>query len=497
MQYSIKTASPETIKTDVLVVSIFEGGILSESATAIDQATHNKLSALIKSGDINTKLGHCRVLFDIAGLKAPRLVVLGLGKAADLSINTFKQALHGVAHCLLDIGAHNATLSLLDVSVTPLSLTDKTRTAVEALGSAFYQFNEFKSTPSTARQLTELFFLAANPSDVAAMEKGLKIGQALVSGMNCARDLGNRPGNVLVPATLAEEAKKLAKVHSKRMKCKILDQADMQKLGMGALLAVAQGSVQPPKLIVLEYHNDDEQEAPIALIGKGVTFDSGGISIKPSDGMDEMKYDMCGAASVLGTLTALAELEAKINVVAIIPAVENMPSGSAARPGDIVKTLSGQTVEILNTDAEGRLILCDALTYAAQFKPKAMIDIATLTGAIVVALGRHPHGLFANDDVVANALLAAGDKTGDRAWRMPVWEDYQSQLDSNFADMTNIGGREGGACTAAAFLARFTKDYRWAHLDIAATAWKSGKEKGATGRPVPLLLAFLLDHAKS
>ncbi|NBR26848.1 MAG: leucyl aminopeptidase, partial [Betaproteobacteria bacterium] len=322
---------------------------------------------------------------------------------------------------------------------------------------------------------------------------GLEQGLAVAHGVSLARDLGNLPGNVCTPTYLAGAARDLAKHY--RMKLTVLERAQMEKLGMGALLSVARGSVQPPKLIVLEYRGGPAGQRPVALVGKGVTFDTGGISLKPAPEMDEMKFDMCGAASVLGTLKAIAEMKLRINVVGLIPATENMPGGRATKPGDIVTTMSGQTVEILNTDAEGRLILCDALTYAERYKPQAVIDIATLTGACVIALGHVVSGLFANDDALAREVLNAGEASGDRAWHLPLHDEYQEQLNSNFADFANIGGRPAGAVTAACYLSRFTKKFKWAHLDIAGTAWKSGKEKGATGRPVPLLTQFLIKRA--
>jgi leucyl aminopeptidase len=330
-------------------------------------------------------------------------------------------------------------------------------------------------------------------ADVRKAEAGRTQGAAIAEGMALTKDLGNLPPNVCTPAYLAEQARELAKRY--RMKVHVLDRADMEKLGMGSLLSVAQGSRQPPKFIVLE-HRGGKSTKPVVLVGKGVTFDTGGISIKPAAEMDEMKFDMSGAGSVLGTMKAVGELDLALNVVGLIPATENMPGGQATRPGDIVKSMSGQTVEILNTDAEGRLILCDALTYAERYEPAAVIDIATLTGACVIALGHVASGLFSNDDALANEILAAADAAHDRAWRMPLWDDYQEQLKSNFADFANIGGRPAGSVTAACFLARFARKYKWAHLDIAGVAWRSGKEKGATARPVPLLVQFLLGRVR-
>ena len=318
---------------------------------------------------------------------------------------------------------------------------------------------------------------------------------AIAHGMKLAKDLGNLPGNICTPAYLAEQAAKMADAH--KLKVTILEEKDMEKLGMHSLLSVTRGSRQPAKLITLEYRGGDKKQKPVVLVGKGLTFDSGGISLKPGAEMDEMKYDMCGAASVLGTMQAIAEMGLKLNVVAVIPSSENMPDGAASKPGDIVTSMAGLTIEILNTDAEGRLILCDALTYAARFEPDTVIDIATLTGACVIALGGVASGLFSNQDPLARELLDAGEYANDKAWQMPLWDDYQQQLDSNFADMQNIGGRAAGSITAACFLSRFTKDYRWAHLDIAGTAWKSGKEKGSTGRPVPLLTQYLISRANT
>jgi len=316
---------------------------------------------------------------------------------------------------------------------------------------------------------------------------------ATSAGIHLAKDLGNLPGNICTPTYLATQAQKLAKQHSK-IKTSVLEESDMKKLGMGSLLSVSIGSRQPAKLITMEYMAGDKKQAPIVFVGKGVTFDSGGISLKPGGGMDEMKYDMCGAASVIGVMNAIAEMQLAINVVGIVPTVENMPDGLASRPGDIVTSMSGQTIEILNTDAEGRLILCDALTYAEKFNPDVVIDIATLTGACIVALGAHPAGLLSNHNPLANDLLSAGQTSGDRCWQLPLWDDYQDQLKSNFADMANIGGKGAGTITAACFLSRFTKKYHWAHLDVDGVAWKSGAHKGATGRPVGLLAQYVLDR---
>ena len=328
--------------------------------------------------------------------------------------------------------------------------------------------------------------------ELSAGETAVRLGKAISAGVTLARDLGNLPGNICTPTYLAKQAQALEKHGA--IKTRVLEEADMEKLGMGALLSVSRGSRQPAKLIIMEYHGGKKDEPPVALVGKGLTFDAGGISIKPAAAMDEMKFDMCGGASVLGTLQAVAELKLPINVVGIVPSSENLPDGDANKPGDIVTSMSGQTIEILNTDAEGRLILCDALTYTERFDPAVVIDIATLTGACVVALGAHASGLMGNNEGLVRDLLSAGKYAHDRAWQLPLWDDYQSQLDSNFADMANVGGREGGALIAACFLARYTKKFKWAHLDIAGTAWKSGRNKGATGRPVSLLTTYLIQR---
>ena len=367
------------------------------------------------------------------------------------------------------------------------------RATVEAARATAYRFDELKSRKDPAGRLTRLGI--GLPSGSAGdARRGIKVGTAVANGADLARDLGNRPPNVCTPSHLAAVAKDLAKRH-KRMEAKVLDEREMERLGMGALLSVARGAHEPARLIVLEYRGGPQRAAPVVLCGKGITFDTGGISIKPAPKMDEMKFDMCGAASVLGTMAALGELQPACNVVAIVPSCENMPGGEATRPGDIVKSMSGQTVEILNTDAEGRLILCDAITYARRYKPRYLIDVATLTGACVVALGHVYAGLFSNDEDLARALLAAGERSLDLAWHMPVNEEYGESLRSNFADFANSGTREGGASVAANFLSRFVDGLRWAHLDIAGVAWRSNSNKGATGRPVPLLVDFLLDLA--
>ncbi|HXH02200.1 MAG TPA: leucyl aminopeptidase [Candidatus Competibacteraceae bacterium] len=494
MEFTVKTGNPEKQRSACVVVGVYEGRKLSAAAARLDQVSGGQLVKLLGRGDLEGKPGQSLMLYDLPDTACERVLLVGCGKKDELDDRRYRQILANAASALDALHASSAVSYLAELEVKGRDLAWKARQLAEVTEHTLYRFDQLKSEKDKRRRkLARIILGLTERSEQTAAERGLKEGQAIAVGQHLVRDLGNLPGNICTPTYLAEQAKLLADSDT-RFSLQVLEREDMEKLGMGALLSVAKGSVQPPKLIVLEYRNGGDAK-PIALIGKGITFDTGGISIKPSADMDEMKFDMCGAASVLGTLKAVAQLELPLNVVGIIAAAENMPSGQASKPGDIVTSLSGQTVEILNTDAEGRLVLCDALTYAERFQPAAVVDIATLTGACVIALGRHPHGLFSNDDKLAQELLTASQAAADRAWQMPLWEDYQSQLDSNFADMANIGGRDAGAITAACFLSRFAKKYKWAHLDIAGTAWKTGKEKGATGRPVPLLTQFLLSRA--
>ncbi len=491
MEFSIKQGNPEKLKSGCVVVGVFEGGKLSTSAQALDKAAKNVLSDLIAQGDISGKAASTLLLHKLPGVAAERVLLVGLGKANQLDNKTSLDILRATFTALNGTPAKEATLFLIDESIGK-NAEWVIKQAVFTAAEQAFRADGMKSKPSKAATLKQIN-IATLEKPAAALKQALDQATATVQGINLAKTLGNLPGNICTPSYLASKALALSKEH-KSIKTTVLEEKDMQKLGMGSFLSVTRGSEQPAKLITLEYYGADKKHKPIVLVGKGITFDTGGISLKPGAEMDEMKYDMCGAASVLGTLQAIAGMGLKINVVGVIPTCENMPSGAATKPGDIVTSMSGQTIEILNTDAEGRLILCDALTYSAKFNPDTVIDIATLTGACVVALGHIASGLFANEEKLAQELLAAGEQSHDRAWQLPLWEDYQPLLDSNFADMANIGGRMGGTITAACFLARFTKDYRWAHLDIAGTAWKSGKEKGSTGRPVPLLTQYLINR---
>lgn len=494
MEFSIKQGSPEKLRSGCVVVGVFDGGKLSDPAQVLDKAARHYISGIISRGDMTGKAASTLLLHHVPDVASERVLLLGLGKLTELDARQFNNCARAAMRALRATGAKDALLYLAEIPVKGRDSAWCINQGIQAAYETVYRFDRLKSKPEADKKVLRKiqFGLLARKSS-AALETSLAQAVAIARGIALAKDLGNLPGNVCTPVYLAHQAVTLGKTH-KAIKTTVLDEKDMKKLGMGSLLSVTRGSTEPAKLITLEYHGTDKKQKPIVLVGKGVTFDSGGISLKPGAEMDEMKYDMCGAASVLGTIQAIAEMKLKINVVGIIPACENMPSGEATKPGDIVTSMSGQTIEILNTDAEGRLILCDALTYAAKFAPDTVIDIATLTGACIIALGHVASGLYSNQDKLAHDLLSAGEQTQDRAWHMPLWEDYQAQLDSNFADMQNIGGRAAGSITAACFLARFTKEYRWAHLDIAGTAWKSGKEKGATGRPVPLLTQYLINR---
>ncbi|AMO78402.1 leucyl aminopeptidase [Pseudomonas citronellolis] len=495
MEFLVKSVSPQTLKTATLVLAVGEGRKLGTVAQAVDTASGGAIAALLKRGDLAGKVGQTLLLQALPNLKAERVLLVGAGKERELSDRQYRKLVSSVLASLKSLGGGDAVLALGDLAVKGRDAHGKARLLVETLADGLYVFDRFKSQKADAPKLKKITLLA-DKADAPAVEQGARQAQAIANGMALTRDLGNLPPNLCHPSFLADEAKALAKAH-KNLKVEVLDEKKLRELGMGAFLAVAQGSEQPPRLIVLQYNGGKKDEAPYALVGKGITFDTGGISLKPGLGMDEMKFDMCGAASVFGTFRAVLELQLPINLVGLLACAENMPSGRATRPGDIVTTMSGQTVEILNTDAEGRLVLCDTLTYAERFKPQAVVDIATLTGACIVALGANTSGLMGNNDALVRQLLKAGEHADDRAWQLPLFDEYQEQLDSPFADIANIGGPKAGTITAGCFLSRFAKKYHWAHLDIAGTAWISGgKDKGATGRPVPLLTQYLLDRVK-
>ena len=494
MEFSIKSGSPEKRRTACIVVGVFESRKLSASASRLDEAMGGNLSELLRRGDMTGKAGTTLLLQRSPGVAAERVLLVGLGKEREFRENAYRAALAAAMRALEATGAIDASLCLTELPVKKRDLAWRVRQAAMVATETLYRFDRLKSKPDEApRSLRRLAFCVERRGDVGVAEQALAQGQAIAAGTSLMKELANLPGNICTPTYLAEQARALAAEHG--LAAEILGRAEMEQLGMNTLLAVARGSHQPPHFIVLKYEGGEPGEKPVVLVGKGVTFDTGGISLKPPPEMDEMKFDMSGAASVLAAIKAAALMKLPLNVIAVVPAVENMPGGSATRPGDVVTSMSGQTVEILNTDAEGRLILCDALTYVERFEPDCVIDVATLTGACVIALGHVVSGLLANDDGLARELLDAGQASWDRAWQLPLLDDYQEQIKSNFADMGNIGGRAAGTITAAAFLSRFTKKYDWAHLDIAGTAYKSGKEKGSTGRPVPLLVHFLLARA--
>jgi leucyl aminopeptidase len=500
MEFSIKNDNPEKLHSDCVIIGVFESRKLSNAAQALDVASSGYLSNILKRGDMDGKIDATLMLHDVPGIASQRVLLVGLGKEADFSEKQYCKAVRASIKALNGGGAVKAATFLAELPVKKLSAQRKVALLTEAALDANYRFDVIKrkkdeSKKDDAKKGIATLCINVPATEVKEAKAGLAAGLALASGVSLAKDLGNLPPNVCTPTYLAEQALAMGKKHD--FKVKILERDELKKLGMGSFLAVAQGSEEAPKFIIMQHLKGKKDQKPVVLVGKGITFDSGGISLKPGAEMDEMKYDMCGAASVLGTFKAIAEMDLALNVIGIIPTCENMPDGRATRPGDILTSMSGLTIEVLNTDAEGRLILCDALTYAETFEPSAVVDIATLTGACVIALGHHASGLFSNNDELAKDLLQAGETALDRAWRMPMWDDYQPLLDSNFADMANIGGRAAGSITAACFLSRFAKKYDWAHLDIAGTAWKSGKEKGGTGRPVPLLTEFLVSRANN
>lgn len=469
---------------------------MNSSAQYLGPTIIEFITKLQGSGDIQKKLGSSITINYPDGLEAQRLLIVSSGSEI-LNEQMFLSLAKTIGFKLKDLPVKEAVIAPQDINVSGRNDIWQAQKISQVMGEQSYFSDSLKTIAKTNCSLKKVLLAVPSNQKLKEIKDACKLGLSVSKGMNLSKYLGDLPGNICTPSFLAKEAKKLAMGHS-QLSCKIINEAEMKSLGMHSLLSVTAGTKQPAKMIVLKYNGSTkEREKPIVLVGKGVTFDSGGISLKPGAAMDEMKYDMCGAASVLGVFSMLVDTGLNVNVVGVIPAVENMPGGNAIKPGDIVKSMSGQTIEILNTDAEGRLILCDALTYAARFKPKNVIDIATLTGACVMTLGSHASGLLSNDDILAKKLEIAGQTSSDRIWRLPIWSEYDAQLKSNFADMANLGGRLAGTITAACFLARFTKEYKWAHLDIAGTAWKSGSSKGSTGRPVPLLCQFLIEEANN
>ncbi len=484
------TAQPaDTVAAACLVVGLFEDRQLDGATALLDGTSGGAIRRVIDAGDATGKPGNTTLLFGLPGIAATRVLLVGLGERGKFDAAAFHRAANDAGRALKGLPIESAASFLTQLPVPGRNLAWKLRTAALAADAQAYRYTAtFK--PKDAAKAPRLAAIAF-ASDVD--DRALAEATAIAAGVRFARELGNLPPNVCNPAYLAAQARQLADSNASAT-FDVLEREDMERLGMGSLLGVARGSANAPRLIVLKWNGGGDAR-PYALVGKGITFDSGGLSLKPGAGMEEMKFDMCGAAGVLGAFRAVVELKLPLNLVCVVPAVENMPDGNAYRPSDVLTSMSGLTIEVLNTDAEGRLILCDALTYTAQtFDPEVIIDAATLTGACVVALGKHASGLMTKDDELAEQLLSAGTRTHDRAWRLPLWDDYQSQLDSGFADVANIGGKYAGAITAGCFLARFTNGRRWAHLDVAGTAWDEGRKGLATGRPVPLLVQYLIDR---
>jgi len=496
MEFSVKSGSPEKQRSACIVVGVFEPRRLSPVAEQLDKISNGYISSLLRRGDLEGKPGQVLLLHQVPGVLSERVLLVGCGKERELGERQYKEIFQKTISTLNETGSMEAVCFLTELHVKGRDTYWKVRQAVEATEDGLYTFDQFKSVkPETRRPLRKLVFNVPTRRELNLGEKAISHGLAIASGVKTCKDLGNMPPNIANPAYLSSQARRLADDYE-NITTKIIGEEEMEKLGMNAYLAVGRGSKNESMMSVIKHKGHPNPDAkPIVLIGKGLTFDSGGISLKPGAGMDEMKYDMCGAASVFGTMKAIAKLNIPINVIGVLAGCENMPGSQAYRPGDILTTMSEQTVEVLNTDAEGRLVLCDALTYVERFEPECVVDIATLTGACIVALGHHTSGIMANHNPLAHELIGASEQASDRAWRLPITDEYQEQLKSPFADMANIGGKSAGTITAACFLSRFAKRYSWAHLDIAGTAWNSGSNKGSTGRPVPLLVQFLLNKS--
>lgn len=476
--------------TECLVIAVFEEGFEGPSARAVDQASSGLLSEMLEKGDIPSKPGKTTLLHRVPGVTAERVLIVGMGKKEKLRLPQFSNACQAAGKLLRDLAVRHCHVCLHEAEVIG---TDASATLKQA-GLAMYNGNYLYMVTKQLKEDSPQPLKSATFHAEEELQPAIDEAEAFGAGYGLARTLGDLPPNICTPSYLAQEAHSIAERYA-NVELEVVEETEMAELGMDALLGVSRGSSNDAKLIVLKYNGADGEKRPVALIGKGITFDSGGLSLKSGENMMQMKYDMCGAAGVIGAFVTCAQMQLPINVVCIVAAVENMPDGDAYRPGDVLTSMSGKTIEVLNTDAEGRLVLCDAITYCERFEPEFVIDAATLTGACVVALGHHASGLMSNDDELADALLKAGDAVVDRAWRLPLWEEYQSQLDSPFADMKNIGGMPAGVVTAGCFLSRFAENLRWAHVDVAGSAWKWGSNSGATGRPAGLLAQFLVDRA--
>jgi len=496
MEFSVKSGQPEKQRTACVVVGVMDSRKLSPSAQQLDNCSGGYISSLVRRGDMEGKLGQTLLLHNIENTLCDRILLIGCGKERDFNSNNYKKVVAKAVQTLNDTGSMEATFYLADLPLKGCDINQKIHHLVLSATQTLYQFNELKSNKdNTRRPLRKITIMLNSRRDLLQKEKALRQAISIAEGIHLAKDLGNMPANFCTPSYLAEKAMGLASTYN-NLETEVLDEEQIAALKMGAFLSVSRGSREEARLIVMKYNGGNKSDKPVVLVGKGVTFDSGGISIKPSPAMDEMKYDMCGAASVMGAINAVAAMELKLNVIAVIPATENMPDGIATKPGDVITSMSGKTIEVLNTDAEGRLILCDALTYSEQFDPDTIIDVATLTGACIIALGKKVAAVFSNHSPLTSDLKNAAQQTDDRIWELPIWDEYHEQLKSNFADIANIGGREAGSITAACFLSQFAKKQNWAHLDIAGVAWESGKNKGSTGRPVPLLCQYLINKAE-
>lgn len=497
MEFSVKTGHPEKQRSPCIVTGVYETRRLTSVTERLDAACDHYISHLLRKGDLDGKTGQTLLLHQVPNTLCDRILLVGCGRERELGDKEFRDIIRKTIQAVMQTSANEMICFLTELNVKGRDIRWKTRNAAEVILNAQYTFDQFKSgKEKEPPSLRRVIFTAPTRRDLPLAERGLSEGQAIGKGVSFAKDLGNFPPNICTPIYLAKTAENLA-TEFPSISTAILDEKDIAALKMGAFLSVAQGSKHPPRLITLEYRGRKDKRKPIVLVGKGITFDTGGNSLKPPPNMIGMKYDMCGAAAVLATLRTAAELELPLNIVGVIPTAENMPGALATRPEDVVTTMSGITVEILNTDAEGRLILCDALTYCERFDPEVVIDVATLTSACIVALGSHASGLLSNHQALANDLLAAGTLSGDRCWQLPLWDDYQEALNSKYADIANIGNPpEGGTILAGCFLSRFTKNFHWAHLDVAGTASRGGKDRGATGRPVPLLVQYLLDKSQ-
>ncbi|AXR07605.1 leucyl aminopeptidase [Salinimonas sediminis] len=495
MEFSVKSGSPEKQRSACIVVGVFEPRRLTAVAEQLDDISEGYISNLLRRGDLEGKAGQMLLLHHVPNVLSERVLLVGCGKERELDERQYKQIIAKTIKTLNETGSMEAVCFLTELHVKGRDTYWKVRQAVEATQDSLYTFLHLKTKKGEPRRpLRKMVFNVPTRRELTVGERAIDHGLAISAGAKTTRDVANMPPNICNPAYLWEQAQKLSTEYES-VTAEVVDEAQMAELGMQAYLAVGRGSENESMMSIITHRGGPADQAPIVLVGKGLTFDSGGISIKPGEGMDEMKYDMGGAAGVLGTMHTVAALNLPINVIGVLAGCENMPDGKAYRPGDILTTMSGQTVEVLNTDAEGRLVLCDALTYVERFEPELVIDVATLTGACIIALGSHATGVMSQHNPLAHELINASEQSSDRAWRLPLWDEYQEQLESPFADMTNLGGRPAGSITAGCFLSRFTKKYTWAHMDIAGTAWRSGKNKGATGRPVPMLSQFLMNRA--